>query len=728
MNRRNLLALASGFVFLMVATHDAERMAAKRAAARDLVIPECKEPARRADAEANDQLWLKTYLPSVFYSPFTPDQSATIESCGAALRYGTQRCKAAPRGDGKSSTVKYLALKYALKRQTLFPLLLGATGKKAKDSLESIKRRLAEGMMIREVAGVKKCVPRTPLGEDYPLECAIAAYVNPWPSRARNLTANGGRSIFCEWDADRIILPTWEDAEPLGPILFALGITSDELQGCVVYDRRPDFVMLDDLDSRDSLASTDGVVAAKLEEIIDKAVAGLGGQSRRLGKFMLCTVTSRESAAWKYSDPAQKQWSGERVAAIKKWPTSAKWQEYIELRQWGTQTIVDGKPTDEFGRKAHEFYLVNQAEMDEGAELSNPHNFERETLPGGSQKQVSALQRCYDFIADHGLAAFQTEYQNDPPEDDGVSRTKLTPRMVQKQLSGLPRGIIPKDCTVLTHTCDVGKTKGFHWVVRAWRQDGTRFVIDHGRMEVAGAKYGSDAGLDRALFAAVQRRAEEFKDACYRKDDGEQIDAANVIHFFDARWKKDVICAAVKSLGIGFHAYEGIGKSGGAVKGKFRDVVTSTATRRKCGTTGAYEELYSGDFGKIWVVHGDADRWKAFEHEGWLTALDKPGASFLFGEDKGKEHGLLTADEHAHDEYAAHICNELEAEVMEHGFPVRKFIGNGGPTDYLDASYMSDVAAAMKGVRVVGSQPAGRPKPQDRPSARDLAKKARGAA
>src|SRR5690606_27275827 len=96
-----------------------------------------------------------------------------------------------------------------------------------------------------------------------------------------------------------------------------LGITSDELQGCNVYDQRPDFVILDDLDSRDSLAAEDGLIAAKIEEAIDKTIAGLGGQSRRLGQFMICTITSRDSAAFKYSDPAVKpSYSGERIAAI----------------------------------------------------------------------------------------------------------------------------------------------------------------------------------------------------------------------------------------------------------------------------------------------------------------------------------------------------------------------------------------------------------------------------
>lgn len=686
---------------------DAQRKAESRASARDLAIPDVLNRDRREACEADDCLWLKTYCADVFYNPFTPHQIKIIADCGEALKYGTQKCKAAPRGDGKTSIVKYLALKYALCRQVGFPLIVSATGPKSKKTLSSLKRRLASGAIHNRQTN--RFTIRSPIGEDYPLECCIAAYVDPWPSRARNVTANGRRSIHVEWGADMVILPTWEDREPLGPIVLALGITSDELQGCNVYDQRPDFVMLDDLDSRDSLASEDGVIAGKIEDAVDKTIAGLGGQSRRLGQFMLCTITSRAAAAFKYSDPTQKPaWSGERISAIIEWPERVDlWQTYIELRQWGQGTFDEnGRPVDVFGRRAHQFYLDNCEEMDRGAVLANPHNFERDLLPDGTPTHVSALQRCYDYIADKGMDSFLTEHQNDPPEDDSIVDSGITPQLVQRQVSGHPQFIIPPGCTVLTHGCDVGKTKGFHWVVRAWRPDGTRFTIDYGNMDVIGAKYGSDEGLERALYNAVLRRMDEFRDAQYCTKDGEMITEA--LSLFDARWKTDTICKAVKACGLGVRAIMGIGQSAGCVSGRFRDIVQENNTRRKCGTTGAYEELHEGDYGKLWVVHCDADRWKEFEHDGWMTATDKPGCSFLYGEANEKKE-LLSADQRAHELYAQHICGEVLAEVDYKGFRVRKWIPKGKQNDYLDASYISDVAAAIKGIRVVGSATAAPP-------------------
>ena len=103
-----------------------------------------------------------------------------------------------------------------------------------------------------------------------------------------------------EWKPDYLISPTipgcdefdWVSGNETGSILQCLGVTSDDIQGCNIYDIRPDFVMLDDLDSRASLAAQEGLVANKIEEIIEKNISGLGGQNRGLGQVMICTCTS----------------------------------------------------------------------------------------------------------------------------------------------------------------------------------------------------------------------------------------------------------------------------------------------------------------------------------------------------------------------------------------------------------------------------------------------------
>jgi hypothetical protein len=689
-----------------MATVDAARKQEKRADDRDLVVPEILDPARRAACEADDEAWLRTYCADVFYNPFTDHQRRIIADCRESFLYGTQKCKAAPRGDGKSSIVKYLALKYTLSRQMLFPLIVAATGDKAKKTLNSLKRRLASRKS-------------TALSEDYPLETTVARYIDPWPSRARNVTANGRRPIYCEWGATWCILPTWEDQDPLGPILMSLGVTSDELQGCNVLDRRPDFVMLDDLDSRDSLASEDGVVAGKIEEVIDKTIAGLGGQNRGLGVFMLCTITSRESAAFKYSSVELKpSFSGERIPALVEWPTRTDlWQQYVELRCYGKQTKDEnGRPIDPHGRKAHELYVANFEAMGAGAVPTNPYNFERTLLPDGSQKQLSSLQRCYDYIADYGMPSFLTEHQNDPPEDSGTVESGINTRLIQTQVSGFGQGCVPEVCTVLVHGVDVGKYK-LHWVVRAFKPDGTGYTIDYGTHDVYGVKYSSEEGLDRAIKREILRRVAEFRDMDYAKEFRESMTLV------DAGYRTEAVYAGCVEAGMGVMPIMGIGLSAGvAERGKFIDAMRRTRDKKPICDGVYIKRIREPGSPAVDLVCASADQFKAWEHDRWMTARDKPGCMFLYGEPSGSpEH--LSPDERDHLLYANHICAEVEVEEEHDGAMRRRWKAKSRDNHWLDASYYADVAAAMKGIRVLGKAPVAAPPPAQRPTLQQLSQR-----
>jgi len=431
------------------------------------------DPDRRRQLEADDPAWLRFYFPDVFYNPFTDDQLESIAECRNALEFGFNKCRAAPRGGGKSSVLKFICCKYALERRVQFPLIIAATFGKAQKTTGSLRRRLAsrasnseELAAIGKRGGITTGIIPNFLADDYPLECFTARYVHPWPSRARNVTGNGQRSIHVEWGADYFILPTWEDIEPLGPIIMALGYSSDELQGCNIYDRRPDALMLDDLDSRDSLSAEHGKIAGKIEEAIDKTIAGLGGQSKPLGKYMICTITSTESAAFRYSLPSIKPaWDGTRVAAIKVWPGEAGlklWEQYMWLRQSGMQA----DPPDKAGRAAHQLYLDNRKSMDRGAVLSNPHDFDGSILPDGTQKQVSSLQRCFDYIADWGRESFDTEHQNDPPKKANQLETKVSPHHVANCAGDYGRLVLDPTTKMIVRGVDVRKIE-LHQVTMA---------------------------------------------------------------------------------------------------------------------------------------------------------------------------------------------------------------------------------------------------------------------
>ncbi|NNE62346.1 MAG: hypothetical protein HKN35_15750 [Woeseia sp.] len=490
---------------------NAETQAKRRAFERDIFIPQVADPERRRQLGENDAEWLRHYLPDVFYNPFTDDQLRIIEECGDTLAYGTRQCKAAPRGDGKSSIVKYVMLKKALYREVNFPLVIAATFGKAQKTTASLKRRLqSKAHTSAELAELgksgKSTAGMTPnlLADDFPLECAVARHVGPWPSRARNVTANGGKPIHIHWGSGDgyFILPTWESEEPLGPIIMSLGWSSDELQGCNVYDVRPDWIMLDDLDSRSSLASEAGSIAEKIEEVIEKTVAGLSGPNQKLGQFMLCTITSEAAAAYKYSDPKLKPaWHGERVRAIRTWPTNKKlWDDYIWKRQKGMQE------DDTLGREAHRFYLDNFEEMNAGAVVSNPHNFNETELPDGTALEASNLQRCFNFIADTSLEAFNTEYQNDPPKLDELMQVRVTGYHVSEAAGDMSRGMVAEGVEMVVRGVDVRKIE-LHQVTLGVEEETPHRICDYG-LDSHGTSETTVEQAERLIFTALHNMAD----------------------------------------------------------------------------------------------------------------------------------------------------------------------------------------------------------------------------
>lgn len=674
-------------------TYDADRMAARRASQRNQVIPRPKDPARRIDLEHNSPAWLRFYLPHVFYNPFTADQISLITEAEETLRYGTSKCRAMRRGGGKSSILRYLEMKHALHRSIAFGLLLCATGPKADSGLDSIKAQL-------------RCRRDAPLAQDYPLECSLARYVGAWPSKANNLTMRWededkevSRSIRMEWSRDQIILPTFADEEDgFGPILKCLGVLSDQLQGCNVYDVRPDWVLLDDLDSRDSLAAADGTIANKLETIIDQNVAGLGGPGKRLGQFMLCTIPSRRSIAFKYSDPTQKpSYSGMRIPSIKIWPERKDlWEQYIAERQDGQVPDAKGVTPDPFGRLSHQLYQDNFEEMNRGAVLSDENDFNKELLPDGTPMHLSALQKCYDYIADKGLTSFQTEHQNDPPEDENVETTSITPRLIASRISSYKQGACPaEDDVVLTAYCDTGKY-ALHWAITWWRPGAIGGVADYGIVEVHGT--GSDSTtqtLNLAILNALLRWRDDLIQKPIRDINGieRKINLA-MINSAGADPKAgawdDAVWEFIRSVGGSpFAASIGIGKQFNAGK--------SAPDRR----VGEHWFATVQPRHRNWLYCLDATHWKRWCHERFLTpTLDennqrRSGSLALFVPTEARQHHSFTH----------HICAELWEETFVPGKGLKsgmKMVSKNN--HWLDALAGCCAASSLTGISLMPIQ------------------------
>jgi hypothetical protein len=633
----------------------ADRMADKRANERDLQPPPIADRDRRTELETDDAAWLKFYLPKVFKFPFTRSQKYYIDTFAECLEYGASKCVAAPRGDGKSSIARYLAMKYALTRQVRFPLILNATGDKAKKTLAAIKNHL------RARSG--------PLADDYPLETTIARYIAVAPARAINATVHMHPVTAC-WSGEFMIMPQFTDAEDvpanllydygvqsddeLSGIIMAVGWKSDQIQGCNVFDIRPDFVMLDDLDNRDSLASEIGTVAEKIEAQIETNVAGLVGLGERLGMLMLCTVPARTSAAYRYSDPEIKPaWSGVRVRRIETWPNdTGKWDHYIDLRQRGQKTVgSDGKPVDKHAREAHRYYQENQPAMDAGAVLSNPYDFDPRSLPDGTPKQLTALQKCYDFIADHGKEAFETEYQNNPPRPTEEEQSVLTTFHIRANCrTGYDVGIVPDNTTAVTCGADV-QLNGLHTITIAWSDIGAGSIIDFSFIPFEGVEGRPASACESHVLGGLQSWWSWVLDNPWGQTDDEPGQG----------WVPDftLIDSGWKDREWGTQPVYTLARQDG-----FRRVwpcrgMPNWRPRKAVMTPG--KELFPmaqinlARIDGTWIAELDADAHKLKVHHAFMLRTDQPGSLALYNpprDEVGREKW------HRHQNYAGHILSE----------------------------------------------------------------------
>jgi len=672
--RRTFLQWAAGFCgapWVLMAPSERQRDRARKRAARarasDLVLPRVKSPRRRAAAERDVYRFLRTYFEEVFCDPFTDCRREMVEAILGAARLGGDQAIAAPRGEGKTSIAECVVIYCLLCGILRFPLVCAATGPDAERILGNIKLQLETN---------------DKLSDDYPEVCAPIRALEGAPQRAGSQTV-AGRRTHLHWGGRYVVLPAVEGSRAAGAVLMTRGLDA-AVRGLRYGQKRPDLVVIDDPETRESVESQVQTEARELK--IEQDLAGLGGPGRRLARVMLTTIMTRRSLSWRYTDrQAKPSWQGRRYRLLLEKPAREDlWEEYQQRRQ---AEQAAGDPT---ARKAHRWYQRQRRKMDRGAKLLNRRRFIGEKLADGSRQEISALEHCYNIISDRGPEHFATEYQNDPPDpDEGLdSGGGLTAHRVQNQLSGYPRGIIPPDSKHLTAAIDVGK-RALHWVVDAWRADATGFRLDYGVEEVWASDESDDRAVDRAILRALREWREATLAAGYRTADGQEQPLELVL--VDAGWRTEVVYHFAREAGKLFRPVMGFGQLGDSGRRSYRAPAKPGKTK-----LGAGEGWYlSRQAGGTWLVCADSDRWKRWTWDRLLTPADRPGSFSLFGDDPRR-----------HFAHAKHLTNEEEVQEFVRGKGLRRvFRAKSHTTHWLDAGYYSAVAASMLGVRLLGDAP-----------------------
>jgi hypothetical protein len=662
-----------------------ERMRGVRSRGREVVIPKCADLKRRKELELDDFAWLRYYCGDLFWYEFTMQQREMIVAIGNAIRFGGDQALAASRGEGKTKISERTLLKATLCGVVSFSVLFGATGGKAQDSLASIRQ-------------VIELNPR--LCEDYPEVCIPVRALENTPNRAHYQMVSGFRHDNGEpfsfapsrfsWCGHEIILPNVPGSPAAGAIFATRGLDA-EVRGLNKLDKRVEVAVIDDPDTEETVNSEEQ--ATKLEKRIDRAIAGLGGQQKSIARVMLTTLQRRRCVSAKFTDPKEKpSWNGKRFRFLIKPPDRVDlWEEYVALRR-SNQEHGDPHATESFL-----FYQERKEVMDAGAIVANPHRFNAELLPDGRPTELFALQRYYNEVARIGQEAVSTEFDNDPPEETRIQESGITPTRIQCQVSGYPRGQIPPGCTVLTQGIDVNKTF-LHWVVRAWRPDPngfwTGFTIAYGVTEVHGTIKSSDEGLDAALVRALHARRLEVEEQPYCFADGTPL--VIQLNLIDSKWRKEAIFRFCDEAGQSWYPAIGYGRSMGTIAPNFRE---ASSPNKVMGWQSFSAPRTDGG----WLIHSNADHYKAFEHDRWMSDPRNFGGFLLYGEPgRGTRRSEMSDDEKGHMGYAHHICAEIEVEEPIRGVMKRYWKEKTKNNHWLDASYRATLAAAWCSVRLYG--------------------------
>src|SRR5262245_14118999 len=262
------------------------RANAASALSRDISLgwPKAARGARqRRQACAGDlKLFLERYFPAAFPLPWSCDHPRVISSLQCANLDGGLYALAMPRGSGKTAIAVQAAVWSVLFGHRRYVVLLGATEADAGRLLRTVKGELLDNeLLARDFRAVT-----------YPIRCL--------EDNARRCVGQlfRGERTGIVWSAKRVILPTmpndcFDGGRNVSGSVLAVGSLEAAVRGHfhtlpTGEILRPDLVILDDVQTRESAASTEQT--NRRLETIRGDVLGLAGPGKKITAVALLTV------------------------------------------------------------------------------------------------------------------------------------------------------------------------------------------------------------------------------------------------------------------------------------------------------------------------------------------------------------------------------------------------------------------------------------------------------
>lgn len=652
------------------------RQKAERSESARITISECVSPARREACLQDPERFLRTYMPRKFTQPFGSIHRRIIQTIHDRATTGGKKAVAAPRGRGKSTIVKGMLIYATAAELVRFIVPICATTNLAGRIYRDYRNEWGNNDL---------------LFADFPEICAPVRHLEGAPQRAARQHVNGHLTHINWSSTDFLRLPRvpgnaneylrsqGREWSPYGGVKMAFAGLDAAFRGMNIDDDRPDCLIIDDPETRESAKSFQQI--EDRIEIIEKDIEGLEGQDKPLAMVMVTTLQNTYCVSAQFTDPEQKPaWEGERYGWIQSWPTRGDlWDEYIARRRKAQQA------GDRHGMDAVEFYLANRTAMHDGVVML-ADNFKEIKLPDGRQVVHSAIQEAYNKIADTNLSAFKAEYQNDPDPEEQAEKSALTPGRVAGQLSGLSRGEVP-DAQVFSFIgIDIGKYKS-HWVKISCTRELVTWIVDYGVVETHGlSKFSTEQAIELAIIESLRQFA-----------DSEPFhDAQPLLCLIDSGDFSESIYEACRQLGAPFFPSKGFAKERFHQKKQSEDYEPFLE---------AYaHRTIDSKRREIWLYNVNTEFWKKWGQDRFLVDafMDQtriPGSVAVFD----PPHG----DMKYHLQFARHMVSESEELVPVDGKVNKRLwiVHDKANNHWLDAYALACAAAGCAGLRLTSPEP-----------------------
>lgn len=600
--------------------------------------PAVADPERRARTDASLVAFAREYCMGVLLArepaPRMVEYAERLEAaiCGTGLTHVRF-----PRGGGKTTWIK-IAIAWGVTTGRLrFPVIFCASADLAGSAL----------------ADIWAVFESEPFAEDHPEISWPIAQGGGSAQRWLSQTC-GGVPTKIKKTARELRLPTVAGSKASGAVIRARGAGSST-RGMVAGSLRPDYVLLDDIQTRKDAESE--IRTEKLARWVEQDVLGLGG-ARQVTATMASTPIRRGDLSERFADAEQHpEWKTVETPLVVAWPKREDlWQRYDEL--WRDDRRAGGTQNAE----ATAFYEAHRAEMDEGGEVLDPGAFD-------ARIERSGIQHARNLLLAQGREAFDAEYQL-------VTRTAqaavtVSPALVASRVNGYPRLSLPRGTTRAFAFVDVNAAAGISYSVTAFGPRRVAAVVDYGRWPGNGRRLVAQNVPMHQMQEEVGRGVAHILDHLLAlrlvapNGRAVRVDAVWV----DIGWLQDTVLAVAEvrervtgRIVRGCKGYSNVYFEAGAAG---RHVVTPGP--------GVNEREWDG---RRWLAQ-NSDLWKETAQRAFLAEPGTPGSLSLYGT-KPREH----------DDFAAEISAETLDEKLDskRGTVYRWTLKPGASNHWLDTT------------------------------------------